>query len=154
MNSPITIKDRIFVFMHHLNMSPQTFAYRCMLSQQALSNLNENSHEGTFSKIYSAFPELSPLWLKLGKGEMLRPTSKMNVMQELKSEDYLILSQEEAKNAMKEFSEARDLVHKQMVYYTEVIAQKDNQISRLLSMIEEKDKTITKLTEIITNNNN
>ena len=153
MNNPITIRDRILVFMHHLNMSPQTFAYKCMLSQAAISNLSENSHDGTFLKIYSAFPELSPLWLKLGKGEMLRPTSKMTEIPEIKSEDYFILSQHEVKNAMHEFSEARNLVQKQMEHYTEVIAQKDNQISRLLSMIEEKDKTIVKLTEMITTNN-
>ena len=130
MNNPITIRDRILVFMHHLNMSPQTFAYKCMLSQAAISNLSENSHDGTFLKIYSAFPELSPLWLKLGKGEMLRPTSKMTEIPEIKSEDYFILSQHEVKNAMQEFSEARNLVQKQMEHYTEVIAQKDNQISR------------------------
>ena len=153
MNNPITIRDRILVFMRHLNMSPQTFAYKCMLSQAAISNLSENSHDGTFLKIYSAFPELSPLWLKLGKGEMLRPTSKMTEIPEIKSEDYFILSQHEVKNAMQEFSEARNLVQKQMEHYTEVIAQKDNQISRLLSMIEEKDKTIVKLTEMITTNN-
>lgn len=153
MNNPITIKDRILVFMHHLNMSPQTFAYKCMLSQAAISNLSENSHDGTFLKIYSAFPELSPLWLKLGKGEMLRPTSKMTEIPEIKSEDYFIISQHEVKNVMQEFSEARNLVQKQMDHYTEVIAQKDNQISRLLSMIEEKDKTIVKLTEMITTNN-
>lgn len=141
------------VFMRHLNMPPQTFAYKCMLSQNAISNLNKNSHDGTFQKIFSAFPELSPLWLKLGKGEMLRPIPRMSEMPEIKSEDYFILSQEEVKNTMKEFSEARSLVHKQMEHYTEVIAQKDNQISQLLSMIEEKDKTIVKLTGMITTNN-
>ena len=68
-------------------------------------------------------------------------------LQSADSEDYLILSQEELKNALIEFSKAILLVDKQMGLYAESIAQKDEQISRLLAMVEEKDKMIAKLVE-------
>ena len=102
-------------------------------------------------KIYTAFPELNPRWLQFGEGEMLR-TIATNVLdgkslQSADSEDYLILSQKELKNALIEFSKAILLVDKQMELYAESIAQKDEQISRLLAMVEEKDKMIAKLVE-------
>lgn len=151
MNNPLTIKERILVFIHHIGTSVQSFSHRCNLSQNAVLKLNENSQNGTFSKIYTAFPELNPRWLQFGEGEMLRPIAT-NVLdgkslQSADSEDYLILSQEELKNALIEFSKAILLVDKQMGLYAESIAQKDEQISRLLAMVEEKDKMIAKLVE-------
>lgn len=147
MNTPITIRDRIMVFIHHIGLSIQSFSYRCRLSQPAILKLNENSQNGTFSKIYTAFPELNPKWLQYGEGEMIRPaaTSSDKEYSQIASEDYIILSQEEVKNALIEFSKAICLVDKQMELYAESIAQKDEQISRLFAMIEEKDKMIEKL---------
>ncbi len=44
-----------------------------------------------------------------------------------------------------EFSKALLLVDKQMGLYAESIAQKDEQISRLLAMVEVKDSLINKI---------
>ncbi|OKY84379.1 MAG: hypothetical protein BHV69_10180 [Bacteroidales bacterium 52_46] len=149
MNNPVTIRERILVFIHHLGLSIQTFSYRCNLSQNAVLKLNENSQNGTFSKIYTTFPELNPKWLQFGNGEMLRPTvsniSDDKNFQQVTSGDYIILSQEEIKNAIMEFSKALLLVDKQMGLYAESIAQKDEQISRLLAMVEVKDSLINKI---------
>lgn len=50
MNNPVTIRERMLVFIHHLGLSIQTFSYRCNLSQNAVLKLNENSQNGTFQK--------------------------------------------------------------------------------------------------------
>lgn len=149
-NTPITIRERMMVFIHHIGLSIQSFSYRCRLSQPAILKLNENSQNGTFAKIYTAFPELNPRWLQYGEGEMIRPAATNSdeaSSQSASSEDYIIFSQEEVKNSLIEFSKAIRLVNKQMELYAESIAQKDEQISRLLAMIEEKDKMMAKLTE-------
>lgn len=151
MNNPVTIRERLLVFIHQIGVSVQSFSYKCNLSQNAVLKLNENSQNGTFSKIYTAFPELNPRWLQFGEGKMLRPTTA-NItddkdIQPVGSENYLIISQEELKNALMEFSKSLSLVDKQMGLYAESIAQKDEQISRLLAMVEEKDKMIAKLVE-------
>lgn len=67
-----TVKDRIYHFIEHLNISRRGFERQCGLTYNLLTNCDGIPNGSNLIKILTTFPELSPDWLLLGKGEMLR----------------------------------------------------------------------------------
>lgn len=150
-----TIKDRLALFLHQIGASTGDFGYKCGLSSSAVATLSEKSSAQTFNKIFAAFPQLSPIWLQTGEGEMFRTVAmSRTTYEEAKNglgnppeDDYLIIQQKRIKSIIADILESRSVVEKQIEHYGELISAKDDQISRLLAMLEEKDKMIAKLVE-------
>ena len=67
----MSIEKRITVFIEHKGLSVRSFCSRCGLSSTSTTSLKSPRYE-TLKAILQAFPELSPDWLLLGQGEMLR----------------------------------------------------------------------------------
>lgn len=136
-------------------MSFKSFAHNCGLNEATLYKLEKNSSRSTFSKIYKAFPYLNPSWLMFGEGEMLRNLvsgSYVEAKENLNDVDpnnYIVIKHDNIRQTFEDLKDAKGIVQEQMRHYTTLLAQKDEQISKLLAMIEEKDKLITRLMEKI-----
>ena len=120
------------------------------MGQGAASKLSIKSYATTFAKIKRAYPELNIEWLKTGNGKMINEdyaSSGMHIRQSNnpKSTNYgyvniSVPTQKVNKEGIM-IAESED-------NYKSIINAKDEQISRLLSMLEEKDKIIKTLLEM------
>lgn len=149
----LSIKDRLFLYVSYTGMSLKSFAYNCGLSEAALCQIKSSSNRSTFKKIYDAYPYLNPSWLLLGEGDMLRTIvsgSYIEAKENLNDVDpnnYIVIKHNNIHTIFEDLKDAKGLVQEQMRHYTTLLAQKDEQISRLLAMVEEKDRMIAKLVE-------
>lgn len=134
------------------------FERQCDMGQGAASKLSSKSYATTFAKIARAYPQLNIDWLKTGEGQMLNPTNdrSVRIRQDHNANSAVfghvnIAVPERGKkkilNSEGIVTENDDSVSEQLEHYKTIIAAKDEQISRLLAMIEDKDKTIAKLLE-------
>ena len=73
-----TVKDRILVFIRHLNIGQNKFEKSCGLSCGTISSVKQAPNGTTILKIIDAYPELSLEWLMRGEGDMLKNTSTDN----------------------------------------------------------------------------
>lgn len=149
----MSIKERLFLYIDYTGLSFKSFAYNCGLNEATLCKIDKNTARKTFSKIYAAYPYLNPSWLRLGEGEMLRnfvSGSYVEAKENLNNVDpdnYIIIQHDNIREIFEDLKDAKGLVQEQMRHYTTLLAQKDEQISRLLAMVEEKDKMIAKFVE-------
>lgn len=67
-----TIRDRIDEFINYLGISRLRFEEQSGLTINSLANCKNSPNGNAIAKIIESNPELSPDWLLLGKGEMLR----------------------------------------------------------------------------------
>ncbi|MBE6246116.1 MAG: hypothetical protein E7110_01710 [Bacteroidales bacterium] len=65
-------KERLLLFLQHLNIGQNKFEKSCGLSSGSISSMKEAPNGTSLIKIARAYPELSLDWLLLGQGEMLR----------------------------------------------------------------------------------
>ncbi|SKB67432.1 hypothetical protein SAMN05660841_01789 [Sphingobacterium nematocida] len=76
-NLSLTIKERILLIAGHAKLSKIEFfkdlglSYANFKGEQKKSGLSSDA----LLKVLSKYPELSPSWLLLGEGEMLKPTA-------------------------------------------------------------------------------
>ena len=78
MDNISTIKDRLILFIESMGISKQLFFNEMGIAQSNFRGSNMKSSIGSDKvvKILTAYPSLSPEWLMLGEGEMLRDPSK------------------------------------------------------------------------------
>ncbi len=75
------IVDRIKLFIEHKSISLRRFDESIEMSKGYMSRqIKTNASVGgdVLEKIIDAYPELNPIWLLQGKGEMLLPTNGVN----------------------------------------------------------------------------
>lgn len=72
---------------HYCGGNNQTFAEILGLSEQYTSNLTRSGSVGNkkIDEILEKFPDVNPVWLKVGEGEMLKTNIKINNKQGEKS---------------------------------------------------------------------
>ncbi|MGL5261373.1 MAG: S24 family peptidase [Bacteroides sp.] len=66
-----TLKERLDAFLKEKNLSQGRFAEATGLSNGFANNVGDSISTKSLSKIQKAFPDLNPLWLTSGEGEML-----------------------------------------------------------------------------------
>lgn len=67
-----TAKDRLLTFIGHIGIGQARFEAMCGLSNGYVNNLRRSITTEKLQKIIGAFPDLNPVWLATGEGEMLR----------------------------------------------------------------------------------
>ena len=75
------IVDRIKLFIEHKRISLRRFDESIDMSKGYMSRqIKTNASVGgdVLEKIIDTYPELNPIWLLQGRGEMLLPTNKVN----------------------------------------------------------------------------
>ena len=73
-----TIKDRILGIIEANGMTQYRFETLCGLSSGYIKSIGEDVGSTKLAKILSKFPNISPDWLLLGEGEMLRKDDNCN----------------------------------------------------------------------------
>lgn len=73
-----TIKDRISQIIETYNMTPHSFEMRCNLTNGYVRGIKLEIGSLKLEQILKNFPDISPDWLILGEGEMLRKNAIQN----------------------------------------------------------------------------
>lgn len=73
-----TIKDRISQIIETYNMTPHSFEMRCSLTNGYVRGIKLEIGSLKLEQILKNFPDISPDWLILGEGEMLRKDANCN----------------------------------------------------------------------------
>lgn len=120
-----SVKERLKQFIDMLNISEREFCRRIGVSSSYVMSIKKSIQPDKMQAISIHFPELNPLWLLLGQGEMLLSDGKKEGEQRqntggLPSSELLAKLLEEA----------------------------NSEKARLLSIIESQQRTIESLTEL------
>ena len=120
-----SVKERLKQFIDTLNISEREFCRRIGVSSSYVMSIKKTIQPDKMQAISIHFPELNPLWLLLGQGEMLLADGKKEGEQRqntggLPSSELLAKLLEEA----------------------------NSEKARLLSIIESQQRTIESLTEL------
>lgn len=70
-----SVKDRLILFLKHLNMGQTAFEEQVGLSRGFISNTKKSIGSENILKISSRYPEISIEWLVSGKGSMLKDSA-------------------------------------------------------------------------------
>lgn len=73
-----TIKERIYQIIEYKGLSPYSFERGCNLTNGYVKNINEDVGSTKLEKILRTHLDISPAWLILGEGEMLRKDVNYN----------------------------------------------------------------------------
>lgn len=67
----MSTKERILLFIEHVNISQGAFEKECGISNGYINNIRESIGPKILDKITAKYPELNKIWLLHGEGEML-----------------------------------------------------------------------------------
>lgn len=67
----ITLRERLYALIKHYNMTAASFERLCGFSNGFVKTAGESVGASKLAIILSLFPEISPLWLVSGLGDML-----------------------------------------------------------------------------------
>lgn len=67
------MKDRLLLFLDHLDIGQNKFAQNVGLSAGFVNNLGDNISSKSLHKILEVYPQLNERWLLTGEGDMLKP---------------------------------------------------------------------------------
>ncbi len=67
----MSVKERIKVFLEYKKMSQAAFEKQCGLSNGYVNNIRRSISDNILQKVVLTFPELNPVWLRMGEGKML-----------------------------------------------------------------------------------
>ena len=71
-----TVKERLKQFIKHLGISEREFCRRVGVGSAYIQSIRKSIMPDTLQQIAIQFPQLNPLWLMMGEGEMLLPEEK------------------------------------------------------------------------------
>jgi len=79
----MSVKERIVEFTKHINMSISAFEKQCGLSNGYFGKVNDISDK-KLESITRIYPELNPVWLKMGIGEMIKQDIEIDEREKFK----------------------------------------------------------------------
>ena len=120
-----SVKERLKQFIDTLNISEREFCRRIGVSSSYVMSIKKSIQPDKMQAISIQFPELNPLWLLLGQGEMLLPNEKKEGEQR---------------------QNAGELPSSELL--AKLLDGANNEKSRLLSIIESQQRTIESLTDL------
>lgn len=138
-----TAKDRLLLFINHLNIGQGKFEKSCGISNGYINNLRSSPTVKVVQKIIGAYPELSQSWLITGEGEMLKSSISQTVNgdhnTQVAGNANHVNNSSTLDKAIDEISQQRQLVEKSHELTANAQRQTDKaqeQIDRLLAIIE------------------
>lgn len=139
MTEKSTVKERLMMFLHYLNISQGKFEKALHLSNGYVNNIKQSITPQKLSIIAAAYPELNTGWLMTGDGEMLKTGSPAAPQSSSVGDGAISIAGDENKinsdstllKAISEIAEQRKLV-----------AKSQEQIDRLITIIERMNDNI------------
>lgn len=124
----MAVKERLRVYIKSLNISEREFCRRIGVSTSYVNSIRTSIQPDKMKSIGEQFPELNPMWLLTGEGEMLQ---KANINQVLGDSNTTV-----AGNGNKvTTNDIAGMIELQKGYQA-MLKEKDTQINRLISVIE------------------
>ncbi len=120
-----SVKERLKQFIDTLNISEREFCRRIGVSSSYVMSIKKSIQPDKMQAISIHFPELNPLWLLLGQGEMLLSDGKKEGEQRQNTGGV----------------PSSELLAK-------LLEEANSEKARLLSIIESQQRTIESLTEL------
>lgn len=80
------INERFEKFFEYKGIKRSEFERRCGLSNGYTRNLRDSPKSEKMKDILNAFPEINPVWLQTGEGEMILPCVNSPVEQHVKGD--------------------------------------------------------------------
>lgn len=92
------IKERLKLFIDHLQLTNQHFESECGLGNGYVANIRKGIGIRALKKITSTYPELNKRWLLTGEGQMLSTDTndKKQTTKEKIEQDYLEIIKRQA----------------------------------------------------------
>ena len=123
------VKERLRAYIKTLNISEREFCRRIGVSVSYVNSIRKSIQPEKLKAITEAFPNLNPVWLMTGDGSMLEETPKEEVVTNNSN------STVAGTNTTPINKEVEGLIELQKGYQ-ELLRAKDEQISRLISVLE------------------
>ncbi len=123
------VKERIFLFLENQSISKAEFERRAKLSNGYLNNFKGAFGAKKLEYILTAFPNLNKVWLLTGEGEMLNPSVIQNNQNghNINGHSVKVEQKTDIEKMLDTIKECHELLRK-----------KDEQIDRLLTLLERK----------------
>ena len=77
----MAIKDRVYLFLNHKNITVKRFEEECDLSNGYISSMRKGFGVQKLNNVLKKYPELNREWLLYGEGEMLKSESNTVMVQ-------------------------------------------------------------------------
>lgn len=117
------LKERLTSFARSKGLSNKAFETSCGLANGFMNKASDNTRKSSLERVSAVFPDLNINWVLTGEGSMLR-TSAPSV------------SQHNGDNSPNVFQQVGEPNSTDANKLYEIIAEKDRQIDRLLSIME------------------
>ena len=116
------IKERLMTFIKSQGISRSEFERNRSLSNGYINNIRESMGVDQVENVLRAYPQLNRVWLLSGEGDMLNPSQGITQHQHGGSNN----------------SQTVTLGQSDVSKFIELLQKKDEQIDRLLTLLENK----------------
>ena len=124
----MAVKERLREFIKYKEISERRFCQKIGVSNTYVNSIRKSIQPDKLKSISEAFPELNPIWLLTGDGDMIQPVNTNNVTGNANTSV--------AGNGNKvTHNDIAGLIELQKGYQG-MLREKDEQINRLISVIE------------------
>lgn len=123
------VKERLREYVKTLNISEREFCRQIGVSSSYINNIRQSIQPDKMKAIGEKFPELNPMWLLTGDGEMLQGNNINRVSGNNNNTAVAGNGNRVTTNDIAGLIELQK-------GYQEMIKEKDSQIARLISVIE------------------
>ena len=122
------VKERLREYIKTLNISEREFCRRIGVSSSYVNNIRQSIQPDKMKAIGEKFPELNPMWLLTGDGEMLQG----NNINRISGNNNTAVAGNGNRVTTNDIAGLIEL----QKGYQEMLKEKDSQIARLISIIE------------------
>lgn len=133
------MKSRILEFISYLGVTNKEFERRCGMSNGYINSMRKGLGVNMIENVLSAYPELNRIWLITGQGEMLNGQNG-NVVVGDNNIAHNISSNINSSATIDNLVALLEKTHQDNIAKDEQIKKKDEQIDRLLSLLEKAQK--------------
>lgn len=147
----MTIKSKILYFLKELGIPREEFYKTADLSPSNFKGVALKSELGgdKIVKILTTYRQISPDWLLLGEGPMLRQELKSNGSQFISGSNNIQTGGNSKPNIQLSQGESIKMLHSQINEKERLLQEKDLRIKEKDAQIKEKDAQISKLLSIL-----
>lgn len=122
------VKERLREYVKTLNISEREFCRQIGVSSSYINNIRQSIQPDKMKAIGEKFPELNPMWLLTGDGEMLQ----RNNINRISGNNNTAVAGNGNRVTTNDIAGLIEL----QKGYQEMLKEKDSQIARLISIIE------------------